>query len=149
MQFRRRFLLGLSLAAACATLPARAADDPATIRHVLMQAFDKPEARLSVEPVVVVGQHAVAGWAQGERGGRALLYRHGTAWQIAACAGDALKDSKGLREAGVGPADAETLGKALGEAEAKLPAGLRARFASFDGFVRMDTSGQHPPQHKH
>jgi len=149
MPFRRRFLLGLSLVAACATLPARAADDPAAIRHVLMRAFDKPEARLSVEPVVVVGQHAVAGWAQGERGGRALLYRHGDAWQIAACAGDALKDAKGLREAGVGPADAETLGKALGEAEAKLPAGLRARFATFDGFVRMDASGQHPPQHKH
>ena len=149
MQMHRRFMLGLALLVSCASLPVHAADDPAAIRQALGQAFGKPEARLSVGPVVVVGQHAVAGWAQGERGGRALLYRHGTTWQIAACAGDALKDAKGLREAGVGPADADALGKAIGEAEAKLPAGLRARFASFDGFVRMDPNGQHPPQHKH
>ena len=94
MQMHRRFMLGLALLVSCASLPVHAADDPAAIRQALMQAFDKPHARLSVEPVVVVGQHAVAGWAQGERGGRALLYRHGTAWQIAACAGDALKDAK-------------------------------------------------------
>jgi hypothetical protein len=37
--------------------------------------FDKPNETLSVGPVVVSGNHAVADWAQGDMGGRALLRR--------------------------------------------------------------------------
>ena len=33
--------------------------------------------------------------------------------------------------------------------EAKLPAAQRAKFSTFDGVVRMDANGQHPPEHKH
>ena len=59
---------------ACVIPSARAADSPdeAGIRQVLMTTFDKPEARMQVEPIVVQAEHAVAGWIQGERGGRAL-----------------------------------------------------------------------------
>lgn len=149
-----RFILRPILAAAClcTSLGATAAEpsaDQGAIRHVLMATFDKPDARLAVDPVVVVGKHAVAGWTQGERGGRALLLRHGTEWQITLCAGDGLKQVKVLREAGISRADADALARELASAEAKLPAAQRARFSTFDGVVRMDANGQHPPAHKH
>lgn len=143
---------GLAAMVVCASLGAAAADattDQASIRRVLMTTFDKPEARLVVDPVVVVGVHAVAGWTQGERGGRALLLRHGTEWHITLCAGDGLKQAKVLREAGISQADADALAKGLATAEAKLPAAQRAKFSTFDGIVRMDANGQHPPEHKH
>lgn len=144
--------LGLSAVIASASLGATAADgtaDQASIRRVLMTTFDKPEARLSVDPVVVIGDHAVAGWTQGERGGRALLLRHATEWRITLCAGDGLKQAKTLREAGIAPSDADALAKGLAIAEGKLPAAQRAKFSTFDGVVRMDATGQHPPVHHH
>ena len=143
---------GLAAATVCVSLGAAAADvspDLASIRRVLMTTFDKPEARLSVDPVVVVGAHAVVGWTQGERGGRALLSRHSTEWRITLCAGDGLKQAKTLREAGISPSDADALAKGLAIAEGKLPAAQRAKFSTFDGVVRMDANGQHPPAHKH
>lgn len=143
---------GLAAAIVCASLGVPAADvtaDQAAIRRVLMTTFDKPEARLVVDPVVVVGVHAVAGWAQGERGGRALLIRRGAEWDITLCAGEGLKQAKVLREAGLSAADADSLAKGLATAEARLPAAQRAKFSTFDGVVRMDVNGQHPPAHKH
>jgi hypothetical protein len=141
--------LAISFASAGSVQAADPAKDEVSIRHVLMATFDKPEARLVVDPVVVVGVHAVAGWAQGERGGRALLMRHGTDWHITLCAGDGLKQARVLREAGISPADADALAKGLAIAETKLPAVQQAKFSTFDGVVRMDANGQHPPAHKH
>jgi hypothetical protein len=138
--------LGFALVAAARAEPG---PDAASIRHAMMSTFDKPEARLTVEPVVVVGPHAVAGWSQGERGGRALLFRHGTDWHITLCAGDGLKEAQVLREAGISASDADTLVAALAAAEAKLPAAQLARFSTFDGVIRMEANGQHPPEHKH
>lgn len=146
-----RFLLRHIAAAAlvCASLGAAGADaDQAAIRHLLMTTFDKPEARLAVDPVVVVGEHAIAGWAQGERGGRALLRRHGTGWHITLCAGDGLTPAL-LRDAGISEADAQALAEGLAAAESRLPAAQRAKFSTFDGVVRMDSNGQHPPAHMH
>lgn len=38
-----------------------AASDEEAVRTLLMTAFEKPESRLSVDPVVVAGSHALAG----------------------------------------------------------------------------------------
>jgi hypothetical protein len=82
-------------------------------------------------------------------GGRALLFRHSGQWQIALCAGDGLKGTQLLREAGVNVRDAEAIARALASGEARLTPAQRAKFASFDGIVRMGAGGQHPPAHKH
>jgi hypothetical protein len=119
--------------------------DQAQVRQVLMHSFDKPEARLQVEPIVVRGDFALAGWTQGERGGRAMLKRHGNAWQVHVCGGDGLKDPKVLQDAGLAARDASALAQALISQEAKLPAAVRAKFSSFNGLMRMDAHGQHPP----
>lgn len=129
--------------------PGSPSADVAAVRQVLMAQFDKPELRLQVEPVAVSGGAAVASWAQGDRGGRALLFRkQGSHWQIALCAGDAIKTPKLMMEAGVKPRDAEAIAKALAAGEARLTPAQRARFSTFDGIVRLDGSGQHPPAHK-
>lgn len=59
------------------------------------------------------------------------------------------KQAKTLREAGIAPSDADALAKGLAIAEGKLPAAQRAKFSTFDGVVRMDATGQHPPAQRH
>ena len=49
------------------------ADPLQAIPLVMKALFETPENPLAVEPVIVDGHWAVAGWAQGEKGGRALL----------------------------------------------------------------------------
>jgi hypothetical protein len=63
---------------------------------------------------------AIADWAQGEMGGRALLRNDHGAWTIILCAGDRIKTRDALVKAGVPLADAERLEKDLASAEAGL-----------------------------
>lgn len=121
------------------------ADDTAAITHVLKAQFDRPEAPLLVQPVVVQGQHAVAGWQQGERGGRALLQRDATShggWAITLCAGDGLRQASVTQQAGVLPRDAQALQAALAQAEQRMPAAQRQRLSTFEGVMRVQ--GAHP-----
>ena len=154
MNFRRfdsvRALIAITIAMSSAWMAQATETTPedASIRQVLMATFDKPEARLVVDPVVVVGAHAVAGWVQGERGGRALLERRGTEWRLALCAGDGLKEAKVLRAAGIADAVAHMLAEGVATAEARLTAAQRAKFSTFDGMVRIDATGQYPAERK-
>ena len=66
-------------------------EDNSAVRQLLMNMYDKPEALLGVEAVVVEQDAAIADWSKGELGGRALLRRKDGVWYIAICAGDALK----------------------------------------------------------
>lgn len=142
-----RFMPAAALIVALlAPVAVHAADDTQAIRHVMMKTWDKPESRLQVEPIVLRGAHAVAGWTQGERGGRALMARNGDgSWRVVLCAGDGIRHAPALQDAGLSAADAQALAQDLAVAEAKLPAAQRAKFATFDGIVRMDAHGQHPP----
>lgn len=136
--------LGLAFAAPAA---AHDSSDGGAIRHLMMATFDKPEAPLTVTPIVVQGDLAVAGWAQGEMGGRALLRRKGDAWMLALCSGDALKEAASLMHFGLSQAEAEVMAAAIAEAEAGIDPALVAKFATFDGVVMMDEEGHHPPAH--
>ncbi|RZS56618.1 copper uptake system-associated protein [Sphaerotilus mobilis] len=148
---RRRFALTLTLSAALGmgSLAAHAApaDDQQAIRHVLMKTFDRPEARLQVDPIVIHKDHAIADWQQGDRGGRALMRRSddGRQWEINLCAGDGLKHVHMLEQTGMAAADARALSGALARAESRLDKATLARLASFEGIVRMGPNGEHPP----
>lgn len=122
-------------------------DDAGAIRAVLMDMFDRPEGRLTVDPVTVDGDIAVAGWAQGEMGGRALLRRHGAQWRIILCSGDALKGALALSQFGLTDEQAEAMAVAVVSAEAELDPSLVEKFARFDGLVMMEADGSHPPVH--
>ncbi|MFM2059580.1 MAG: hypothetical protein RLY71_3965 [Pseudomonadota bacterium] len=148
---RRLFSLAALLGTIwCTSLPAAAdvAADQTAVRAVLMQTWDQPQARLRADPVVVRGNHAIADWMQGERGGRALLARTANGqWIVTLCAGDGLKDPALLHDAGIPSADVHALLQALAAAEKPLSQAELAQLASFEGLVRMDAQGNHPPAH--
>ncbi|MGD9544191.1 MAG: copper uptake system-associated protein [Methylocystis sp.] len=143
----RCFLLATISAAMCAC--AWADDGSEAARRLLFETFDKPEARLFVDAIVVEGDAAVADWRQGELGGRAFLTRKGDAWSIALCAGDALKDSGALERLGVSKANAEALSKRLAAAETRLSPDVVERFSRFDGMAAVDADGGHSPIDPH
>jgi hypothetical protein len=118
--------------------------DDHAIRHLIHSTFDKPDSKVEIDPVVVVGDHALVGWTQGDLGGRALMRRKAGAWQIFLCSGDAIRSSEALQQTGIAPSDAERLARALEIAERALPPARLAQFSRFEGTVMMDTSGAHP-----
>ncbi|WEK51323.1 MAG: copper uptake system-associated protein [Candidatus Kaistia colombiensis] len=126
---------------------AHAGGDQAAIEHVLKSIWDSKETPLGIAPVVVAGDYALAGWEQGERGGRALLRRHGEAWRVVLCSGDELKSAENLTKAGVPAKDAETLTSQLAVAESSLDPRTVAKFSLFQGVVTMDEEGQHGSTH--
>jgi hypothetical protein len=137
-----------SLVAACIVLgfppaSAFANDDKHVIVHLMKGMFDTPEAPLTVEPVVVLGGNAIAGWVQGEKGGRALLWRVNGQWQIRLCSGDGLKDPKLLENANISAADAATLVAELAAAEAALDPTVLAKFSSFQGTMMISPDAGH------
>ncbi len=111
--------------------------DEDAIRHVMMAEFDRPEAPLTVDPVTVEDDFAVAAWSQGEQGGRALVRRHEGAWMVWLCSGEGMKDTALLVDAGMEHAAAERLIAGFQAAEATLPADVVARFDNFDGIVMV------------
>lgn len=147
---KRLFQVGC-LALALLTTPAVAdtASDAAAVQHLMMATFDRPDARLSVAPVTISGDIAVAGWSQGEMGGRALLRRKGDHWELTLCSGDSLREAAGLETFGLPADQAAQLAAAVVAAEAKLDPALIKKFASFDGVVMMGADGQHPPAADH
>lgn len=128
------------------TLPGMAQDkDSDAIKHLLMTTFDKPGAPLTVEQVTLYKDVAVAGWAQSEMGGRALLRKKDDKWVLTLCSGDALKEAKSLQHFGLNAEEADVMAKAVVDAETKLDPALVAKFATFDGAVMMNGEGHHPP----
>lgn len=131
------------------TPPAVAHDDAGAIRHLMMATFNKPESPLLVEPVTVHKDIAIAGWAQGDAGGRAMLRKKDNRWVLSLCSGDALREAKALQHFGLSAEEAEALARAVQDAEAKIDPRLVAKFSTFDGVVMMDGEGNHPPAGGH
>jgi copper(I)-binding protein len=109
--------------------------DPEAITAILKAQFDMPESPLSVDPIVVEGDHALASWAQGDKGGRALLERRDTMWTVVLCGGPDLRLPAFLAEHGVSAA--ETLSKLYNSAEDGLGADKVALSSSFEGVVMI------------
>lgn len=146
---RRVCRAGAVLVCAAAAPRSFAADKPAEhqITHLLKSTFERSGAPLSVEPVVVLGNHGIAGWVQDGRGGRALMRRVNGEWTVHLCSGDPLKDADVLKNSGVPEVTALALARALADAEAKLPSKTIALLGSFEGTVMIGPGGHHPPTH--
>lgn len=136
---RAALILALIIAAG----NAYAGPEETAISNMLVRMFDKPGSRLAVGPVVVSGDHAVADWAQGDMGGRALLRRRHNEWSIVLCAGDQIKAQDAMIKAGVPASDASRLSFGLASAEALLDPKQRASFSRFEGLVMMEHDSNH------
>ncbi|CAM3707055.1 copper uptake system-associated protein [Paracidovorax anthurii] len=120
--------------------------DQSAIRKTMMSTWDTPDSRLEAGPIVVMADRAIAGWTQGERGGRALLTRNAQGqWHVSACAGDGLRDAKTLEMTGMSASAARELARQLAQAESSIDPRRRALFSTFDGMVRMGPSDHHAP----
>lgn len=142
----RRALLLLALFPAFGLLPAHATDDEHAITHLMKSMFDQPDNPLAVSPVVVRGNDAIADWIQGDKGGRALLWRVNGQWQIRLCSGDGLKNPKLLEDANISPENARALLHDLAAAESKLAPEIISKLASFEGTMMIEPGAAH---HKH
>jgi copper(I)-binding protein len=115
------------------TMAEMTGDPVVDIAAVMKAQFDTPENPLTVAPISVQGDVAIAGWAQGDKGGRAFLRMGDMGWSIEVCAGAGLLQPEMLTGLGLTEADAATLLAAVTAAEAGLGAETVALFDSFDG----------------
>jgi hypothetical protein len=121
--------------------PAMTGDDPTDIEALLKAQFDTPESPLTVAPITVQGDVAIAGWSQDGRGGRAFLRKDAEGWFVELCSGAGLMLPETLQGLGLTPADAETLLATARAAEATLGAEAIQRFDSFDGMLMIGRDG--------
>lgn len=133
---RTRHWLAVWAALLCGGPAARAGDADA-IAQQMKHDFEHPGQPLAVSPVVVDGEWAVAGWTQGDMGGRALLRLRDGAWVIWLCAGDGIRSARALRETGLPAPVADRLASGLAAAEAKEDPARVALFSRFEGVVPM------------
>lgn len=144
MSYLKPLLIAGAVASTLATAISSSAREPDDIRQLMMATFDKPQSRLTVDPVTVYNDIAVAGWSQGDMGGRALLRKKHGKWVLTLCSGDALKEAKSLQHFGLSAGEAASMAAAVVAAEAKIDASVIAKFSTFDGVMMMDGDGNHP-----
>lgn len=148
LRFPRRPFAVLAWMALLSAIQPLFADDPSAdvnaIRSLLKAAFDKPDAPLEVQSIAVASTHAVAGWRQGPRGGRALLRKQVSGWTVVLCSGEPLTRASGLVEAGVPAGEAHDLASGVRAQDSKLDDDSRRLLSSFEGTVSM-TDGPHAP----
>jgi hypothetical protein len=120
---------------------AHAASDEEKVRQFLHGMFDKPQAALSLDAVVIEAGYALADWSQDQTGGRAFLRRKGEDWLLILCAGDEIRAASALAQIGVPQPHAEALAQKLAQAERSVPPARLSLISSFNGIVRMD---EHP-----
>jgi hypothetical protein len=108
------------------------------VRRVMAEVFDKPGDLVKVGPLVLDGDHAVAGWVQDGRGGRTVLRKAQGQWSVIVCGGHGLKDADVLAQTGMPLATATVLAKSLAVAESQLDPDTLKKFAMFDGTPVLD-----------
>lgn len=113
------------------------------IRALISKSFDQPNLKVITSPIVIEGKVAITDWAQGQKGGRALLRRKHDDWQIITCGGSGFKDPEGIAAIGISKEIATNITAKLKEAEAKLSPQQVKQFDSFDGVVNMVHGAKH------
>lgn len=109
--------------------------DPEAIAAIMKAQFETPENPLTVDPITVEGDHALASWAQDGKGGRALLERRDGQWVIVLCGGADLRLPTFLTENGVTAAD--TLSAMFNAAEDALGEDKVKLYSSFEGVMMI------------
>ncbi|MGB8812712.1 MAG: copper uptake system-associated protein [Paracoccaceae bacterium] len=129
--------------AAAPATPVQTGDAVTDIKALLKAQFDTPEAPLSVSPITVQGDVAIAGWHQNGVGGRAFLRHDAKGWFVELCSGAGLMQPATLQSLGLSGVDAETLLSAAKSAESAIGADVVALFDGFDGTLVIGRGAEH------
>ncbi|MFZ4703330.1 MAG: copper uptake system-associated protein [Candidatus Methylumidiphilus sp.] len=123
--------------------------DVHAIQLAMKKLFDKPGAPLTVHPVSVEGDYALAGWVQDQKGGRALLRKESKGWAIVVCGGDQLNQAAAFKLAGLSDTAALQLEGKVQLAESRLTAEQRKKLSLFEGTVQVEnpSTGHHGTLH--
>jgi hypothetical protein len=123
--------------------------DAEQIEALLMAQFDRPEAPLTVAPITIQGQVAVAGWSQDGKGGRAFLRKDEMGWFVELCAGESLVQPATFVSMGLNSAEAQSLAAAVNGAERSAGADLIGQLNSFEGTVIIGRNATDGHGHGH
>jgi hypothetical protein len=118
-------------------------EDEIIITQVMLTEWDKPENPLHVAPIVVAADYAMAGWTQGEKGGRALLHKHHGNWQVLLCGGNALTKTEQLTQAGLETKTANDLIKGFKQQAQQLSSQDIEKMSLFEGVVNVTPAQLH------
>ena len=118
-------------------------EDEIIITQVMLTEWDKPENPLHVAPIVVAADYAMAGWTQGEKGGRALLHKHHGNWQVLLCGGNALTKTEQLTQAGLETKTANDLIKGFKQQAQQLSSQDIVKMSLFEGVVNVTPAQLH------
>jgi hypothetical protein len=111
-------------------------DDPVqAISATLRTMFEREGRPLLVDPVVVQGNWAIAGWRQDGHGGRALLKKAPQGWWLNVLSGDGIRDAASLEKAGLSNSDAAQLNASLRANEERMDRRAIALFGTFQGTI--------------
>lgn len=142
-----RTILAAVIVAAFTAMPVAptlaAEGDADAIATLIRKTWETPERKIDIAPIVTSGDHALAGWVQGNRGGRALLRRNGDRWSVVLCSGDAIRSADALASAGVPATAAAALARDMAAREAEMSAAHVARFSLFEATIPMDGAEGH------
>lgn len=119
------------------------------IKALISKTFDQPSLKVQTTPIVIEGKVAIADWTQGQKGGRALLRRKHSDWEIIACGGAGFKDPSAIAAAGISKEIASNIAAKLKTAESSLSPQKIKQLDSFDGVVTMGHGMQHGSDSKH
>jgi len=106
-------------------------NDSVAITKTMKSMFDKADAPLSVDALTASSEYSLASWTQQSKGGRALLKKAGTTWEIVVCGGKDLLQKTALEKVGLSHQQAHKLVADLKKIENQLPVSKRQQFDCF------------------
>ena len=96
----KRLLMAIFAITTC-SISIAASTDQIEIINTISRIYDKPNLKVTTNPISINENFAIADWTQGDRGGRALLKKDNGHWAIITCGADEIKDLKNLKDAGI------------------------------------------------
>jgi hypothetical protein len=142
----KRLLMAIFAITSC-SISIAASTDQIEIINTISRIYDKPNLKVTTNPISINENFAIADWTQGNRGGRALLKKDNGHWAIITCGADEIKDLKNLKDAGISTSVAKALIEQLNQLEKSIDPNQIHLFSLFG--TKNDPKHAEHHDHKH
>lgn len=142
----KRLLMAIFAITSC-SISIAASTDQIEIINTISRIYDKPNLKVTTNPISINENFAIADWTQGNRGGRALLKKDNGHWAIITCGADEIKDLKNLKDAGISTNVAKALIEQLNQLEKSIDPNQIHLFSLFG--TKNDPKHAEHHDHKH